>query len=93
MDKLASARTIITLAFPKSQETADIPARAKKVEQIRLRQKIWQKLREKPQAEAAVAAASQGSKLGLEQVVNYLQEAMERDAQFACAIQTLVRSI
>lgn len=58
-----------------------------------LRQRIVEKLRGKPKAEAAIGAIESGSKVGLEQLVPYLHVAMDDDPEFAQAIQRSAQEI
>ncbi|NEO23554.1 hypothetical protein, partial [Moorena sp. SIO4A5] len=58
-----------------------------------LREKITNKLKSNPTAEAALLGAEQGSKTALDVVYYYLQEVMRADSQFAEEIEILAREI
>lgn len=58
-----------------------------------LRQKIWQKLRDKPQAENAIKAVQNGSEAELGQIIQALQAEMAADPQFAQEVHQLAQQI
>ncbi|WP_068814318.1 hypothetical protein [Phormidesmis priestleyi] len=58
-----------------------------------LRQKIWDKMRGKPTAEAALTSIEQGSKAELDRLVAYIQVAMDDDPQFADDIRLTAQQI
>ena len=58
-----------------------------------LRQKIWDKMRGKPTAEAALTSIEQGSKAELDRLVAYIQVAMDDDPQFADDIRLMAQQI
>lgn len=58
-----------------------------------LRQKIWNKMRGKPTAEAALTSVEQGSKAEFDRLIAYLQVAMDDDRQFADEIQSMAQEI
>ena len=58
-----------------------------------LRQKIWDKMRGKPTAEAALTSIEQGSKAELDRLVAYIQVAMDDDPQFADEIRVMAQQI
>jgi CHASE1-domain containing sensor protein len=93
-----TASTIATLAFQEfvkssagelaKKFTADAIAKMNA-----LRQKIWDKMRGKPTAEAAIASIEQGSSAELDRLVAYLQVAMDDDAAFADEIRLMAQEI
>jgi len=58
-----------------------------------LRQKIWDKMRGKPSAEAAITSIEQGSTAELDRLVAYIQVAMDDDPQFANEIWLMAQQI
>ena len=58
-----------------------------------LRQKIWDKMRGKLTAEAALTSIEQGSKAELDRLVAYIQVAMDDDPQFADDIRLMAQQI
>ena len=58
-----------------------------------LRQKIWDKMRGKPSAEAAITSIEQGSTAELDRLVAYIQVAMDDDPQFADDIRLMAQQI
>ena len=58
-----------------------------------LRQKIWDKMRGKPTAEAALTSIEQGSKAELDRLVAYIQVAMDDDPHFADELQVMAQQI
>jgi hypothetical protein len=58
-----------------------------------LRQKIWEKMRGKPTAEAALTSIEAGSKGELDRIVAYLQVAMDDDPEFANEVQLLAQQV
>ena len=58
-----------------------------------LRQKIWDKMRGKPSAEAAITSIEQGSTAELDRLVAYIQVAMDDDPQFADEIRVMAQQI
>lgn len=93
--ELLTAGAIATLAFTKFFDKAiEKFAEATLAKMDELRQKIWQKLRGKPQLEAALQDAENGSQEKLETIVApHLEEAMNTDKQFAQEVQTLAQEI
>jgi hypothetical protein len=93
-----TASTIATLAFQEfvkssagelaKKFTADAIAKMNA-----LRQKIWDKMRGKPTAEAAIASIEQGSAAELDRLVAYLQVAMDDDPAFADEIRLMAQEI
>jgi len=58
-----------------------------------LRKKIWEKMRGKPSAEAALTLVEQGSKAELDRLVAYIQVAMDDDPQFADEVRLMAQEI
>jgi len=58
-----------------------------------LRDKIWTKLKGKPEAEKALMAAEKGSTSDLDKVAEYLQAAMSEDPKFAQEVNQLAAEI
>ncbi|MBD2773984.1 hypothetical protein [Iningainema tapete] len=89
-----TAGAIATLAFNAAfGETVKTLTKAT-LEKINvLRKKIWDKVRGKPGAQAALEKAEKGSKTDLETVAEYLQAEMVEDSAFATEIEKLAREI
>ena len=58
-----------------------------------LRQKLWARLRGKPEAEKALTAVEAGAKAELDNVAAYLQVAMVEDPSFATEVRALAQEI
>jgi small-conductance mechanosensitive channel len=94
-----TATTIATLAFTKLVDSGAgelgkkfTQAAIDQMEQ--LRQKIWEKLRGKPEAEKALKAVEEtGSQEELKRLAGYLQDEMEVDQQFATELKALATEI
>ncbi len=95
-----TASTISVLAFQKSLEAKsdedEVVKKFTEAEMLimdQLRQKLWEKLRGKPEAEKALASAERGFKAELENVAAYLQVAMVEDPVFAEEMRVLAQGI
>ncbi|MBD2197373.1 MULTISPECIES: hypothetical protein [Calothrix] len=89
-----TAAGIATLVFTKAFETTIEKATESVLQKLEmLRQKIVQKFRGTPTAEAALVKVLQGSKEDLDVVAAYLQVEMDKDPQFAKEVKTLATEI
>lgn len=89
-----TAGAIVTLALSKVFETTVEKATEATLAKIKvLRDKIWNKLRGKQEAATAFVEAEKGSKADLEKVVNYLQEVMKSEPNFAQEVEKLASQI
>lgn len=89
-----TASTIAGLVFGKAVEkTVEKFTEAALAKMEKLRQKIWERLRGNPNAEAALTAAEQGDKKALEKVEGYLNFAMLEDEEFASEVKVLAQEI
>ncbi len=93
MDPL-TAGAIAILAFNAAVgETAKTLTKATLEKIDVLRKRIWDKVRGKPGAQAALEKAEKGSKTDLETVTEYLQAEMVKDPSFGAEIEKLAREI
>ena len=93
-----TAAAIADLAFRKfiesgAGELAKKSTEGAIVKMDALRQKIWDKMRGKPTAEAALTSIEQGSKAELDRLVAYIQVAMDDDPHFADELQVMAQQI
>jgi hypothetical protein len=93
-----TASTIATLAFQEFVKSgAGELAKKFTTEAIAkmnaLRQKIWDKMRGKPTAEAAIESIKQGSTAEMDRLVAYLQVAMDDDPAFADEMRLMAHQI
>ncbi|MEH2404480.1 hypothetical protein [Nostoc sp.] len=94
-----TASAIANLAFQKFVESGAGELAKKFTESAiakmeELRQKIWEKLRGKPTAEAALTSVVKlGSKAELDRIIAYLQVTMDDDPEFAQELQLLAQRI
>ena len=93
-----AASAIASLAFQKFLESGAgelgkkfTEAAIAKMDQ--LRQKLWARLRGKPEAEKALTAVEAGAKAELDNVTAYLQVAMVEDPGFAAEVRALAQEI
>ena len=99
---ILTAAAIATLAFTKFIETGAGKLAEKFTESAlqkmdELRKKIWDKLRGKKNAEAAITAIEQGSGENIKEELNrltvYLQDVMDDEPEFAAELQVMAREI
>lgn len=89
-----TAGVIATLAFTKAfEKTIEKFTEAALAKMDELRKKILNRLRGNQKAEAALTAVEQGNKSELQQVAQYLENAMREDPQFADEVQLLAQEI
>jgi tetratricopeptide (TPR) repeat protein len=93
-----TAAAIATLAFQKfiesgAGELAKKFTEAAIAKMDEIREKVWIKLRGKPEAESALAAVENGSEKNLGGVIEHLQAAMDGDSEFASEIRVLGQEI
>ncbi len=97
-----TAAAIANLAFKKFIETgagklAEKFTQAAIEKMDELRQKIWEKLRGKKNAEAAITAIEQGSGDNIKEELNrlavYLKDVMDDEPEFAAELQVIAREI
>ncbi len=91
-----SAIAITTLAFisVKASETVIEKFTEAALDKAnKLREKIWNKLEGRPEAEKALQAAKNGSQEDLEAVADYLKIAMREDPEFRKEIEELAKEV
>ena len=93
-----TAAAIADLAFKKFVEAGAGELARKFTESAiakmdQLRQRIWDKLRGKPTAEAVLTEIEQGNLAERDRLIAYLQVAMDDDREFAEEIQQLAQEI
>ena len=91
-----SALAITTLAFisVKASETVIEKFTEAALDKAnKLREKIWNKLKGRPEAEKALQAAKNGSQEDLEAVADYLKIAMREDPEFRKEIEELAKEV
>jgi len=89
-----TAAAILTLAITKAIEKTVETITESTLEKLKLlRQKIWDKFKNKPNVQNALTKAEEGSKADLDLAAAYLQVEMDSDDQFGAEIQSLAKEI